>query len=97
MKRKNSLSRRLLCLLPALLVPVLVACEAVLDFDRTPLQPVLEASVDSGSSSSDGSKSDAKSSSSSSSSGGGTSTSSSSSSGGGTQDAGSDAEAGSGS
>lgn len=84
--------------MPALLIPIVTACEAVLDFDRTPLQPIYEASVPA-----EGAAPEAgKTSSSSSSSGSGTSSSSSSSSSstsstGGPVDAGPDADSGSGS
>ena len=38
-------SRRLLFVACLAVGPLLTACEAILDFDRTPLQPVPEASV----------------------------------------------------
>jgi hypothetical protein len=38
--------RRLTLLLLAVLGPVLIGCEAILDFDRTPLQPVPDASME---------------------------------------------------
>ena len=43
--KRHSWSRRLLFVVCLAVGPVLTACEAILDFDRTPLQPVPEASV----------------------------------------------------
>jgi hypothetical protein len=44
-------ARRRLFLFLALLGPVLIGCEAILDFDRTPLQPVPDAGTEDSSSS----------------------------------------------
>lgn len=43
--KRNSLGRSalFLCILSA--GPLALGCEAILDFDRTPLQPIVEASV----------------------------------------------------
>ena len=46
--RRQRFLRLALCTLPGLLIPVMTACETVLDFDRTPLQPIYEASVAAG-------------------------------------------------
>lgn len=48
MKRKgltNNAGRRVLFVLMLAGVTLSIGCEAILDFDRTPLQPVVEASV----------------------------------------------------
>lgn len=43
--KRRTWSRRLLFLACLCIGPLATACEAILDFDRTPLQPVPEASV----------------------------------------------------
>lgn len=43
--KRNKWSRRFLFVVCLAVGPMTTACEAILDFDRTPLQPVPEASV----------------------------------------------------
>lgn len=54
-KMRNRTYRRALFALILAAGPVVTACEAVLDFDRTPLQPVYEAGVEEDEEEADGS------------------------------------------